>query len=158
MSVFIPVYRLQLVRDANFRTEAKQIREPRDVAAILSAYLAGADREHFVVLTLDTKGRVTGLHTAAVGTLDNVDVHPRDVFKFAIAMNAFAIIVGHVHPSGDPEPSRQDRAITRRLIEAGDLLGIPLWDHLVIGDNGSSYVSLTQGVSHSARSVVAEFR
>ena len=141
MSVFIPVYRLQLIRDTNFRTASKQMCGPQEVTSLVSAYLDGADREHFVVLTRDTKGRTTGIHTVAIGSLDRVEVHPREVFKFAVLMNAAAIIVAHNHPSGDPEPSGKDRVLTRHLVEAGALLGIPVLDHLVLGDNGT-FVSL----------------
>lgn len=157
MSVFVPIYRLQLVREANFRTASKRIYGPQDAAAILSAYLDGADREHFVVLTLDAKGRATGIQTVAVGTLDRVDVYPRDVFKFAVHMNAASIVVGHNHPSGDPEPSPADQAVTRRLVDAGEILGIPLVDHVVLGDNGA-FVSLTQGITASPREGAAESR
>lgn len=140
MSVTIPVYDLRIVRTTSFRTEAKQINGPEDAAAILSGYLADADRERFVVITLDAKHRVTGLHTAAIGTLDRVEIHPRDVFKIAVRLNAAAIIVGHNHPSGDVTPSEEDARLTRRVFDAGILLGIPLLDHLIVGD-GDDYVS-----------------
>ena len=137
MAVTIPIYRLQLVRDAHFRTQTKQIRQPDDAARILSAYLDGLTQEHFVVCTLDVKNRMTGIQTIAIGTLNQVAVHLRDVFKFAVLMNASAIIAGHNHPSGDPTPSRPDAELTQRIQAAGQLLDIPLLDHIIVGDDGN---------------------
>lgn len=157
MAVTIPVYRLQLVRDAHFRTQAKQIRQPQDAAAILSAYLDGMSQEHFVVCTLDIKNRITGMQTIAIGTLNQVEVHLRDVFKFAVLMNAAAVIVGHNHPSGDPTPSRPDAELTQRVQEAGRLLDIPLLDHVIVGDDGS-FVSFQANPARFASARAAETR
>src|SRR5262245_39841910 len=99
----------------------------------LHTYLADVDRENFVILILDQKNKVLGVHTVSVGGLTASIVHPRETFKAAILANAAAIIYGHNHPSGDCQPSREDRAITQRLKEAGALLGIGILDHLVIG-------------------------
>ena len=114
----------------------KQIRSFADAGALLHAYLADVDREHFVVLMLDQKNRVIGIHTVPVGSLTASVVHPRETFKAAILANAAAIICGHNHPSGDCQPSKEDRAITQRLKEAGALLGINLLDHVIVGGEG----------------------
>jgi DNA repair protein RadC len=103
--------------------------------------LENEDREHFTVVLLDARNRVVGVNTVSIGTLTASLVHPREVFKPAILANAAAIIVAHNHPSGDPEPSNEDVAITQRLGEAGALLGIRLLDHLVLGADGA-FVSL----------------
>ncbi len=100
-----------------------------------------ADREEFLAVMLDGKNRALGFHLVSVGTLTASLVHPREVFKAAILANAAAVILVHNHPSGDPTPSAEDRAITQRLKEAGDLLGIRLLDHVVIGDG--RYVSFS---------------
>jgi DNA repair protein RadC len=96
--------------------------------------------EEFWVILLDAKNRPSGMAQVSVGCLTWSVVHPREVYGPAVRMGAAAIIVAHNHPSGDPEPSAQDLEITKRLIAAGELLGIPLLDHLVCGD--SSFVGL----------------
>jgi DNA repair protein RadC len=93
-----------------------------------------ADKEHFKALLLDTKNRLIKMVTISIGTLNSSIVHPREVFRAALAANASAIIVGHNHPSGDLTPSPEDRNVTLRLAEAGKILGIDLLDHLIIGD------------------------
>lgn len=100
---------------------------------------ARADREEFLTVMLDGKNRALGFHVVSVGTLTASLVHPREVFKAAILANAAAVILVHNHPSGDPTPSAEDVAITERLRQAGDLLGIRVLDHVVIGDG--RYVS-----------------
>jgi len=99
-----------------------------------------ARREHFVAFYLDARNRVLSRETVSVGTLSASIVHPREVFAPAIERRAASIVLAHNHPSGDPEPSDDDLALTRRLVQAGILLGIEVLDHLVIGHGG--YVSL----------------
>jgi DNA repair protein RadC len=102
------------------------------------------DREVFVVLSLDTKNRVLAVEATSVGSLSSTIVHPREVFKSAILANAAGIIVAHNHPSGDLEPSVDDLQLTDRLKDVGALLGIPLLDHVIIG-NGQFYALAHQG-------------
>ena len=90
--------------------------------------------EVFAILCLTTKYRVIAYHEVGRGTLDSVLVNPREVFKGALLANAAAIVATHNHPSGDPTPSLDDLDITRRLVAAGDVLGIPVLDHIVVGD------------------------
>jgi DNA repair protein RadC len=85
-------------------------------------------------LLLDIKNKVIGINTVSIGNLNSSIVHPREVFKPAILSNAASILLAHNHPSGDPEPSREDVAITTRLVEAGKILGIDVIDHLILGD------------------------
>lgn len=93
-------------------------------------------QECFVVLCLDSKHRVVGRPVmVAMGTLNAVEVHPRDVFRQAVRDNAAAIIVAHNHPSGDIQPSAEDANLTKRLKQAGDVLGIPILDHLIISQD-----------------------
>jgi len=99
------------------------------------AHLRGEKREHFCALYLDTKNNVLRRETIAIGALDAAIVHPREVFREAVREGASSIIVAHNHPSGDPEPSQEDVAVTRRLAEAGRLLGIDFLDHVIVGDN-----------------------
>lgn len=120
--------------------ERPVLSRPAEVVAAVADELAGADRERLLVLSADSKNRLLGYDVASVGTLDGAPVHPREVFKAAIRRSAASIALVHNHPSGDPTPSPQDRAITRRISRAGSLLGIPLLDHVIVGD--TRYVSL----------------
>jgi len=141
---FVPVYTVYLRRsDIITVRQRPTIHSPHDVATLLWDYLKETDREHFVVLFLDTKNTVIGLNTVSIGILDSALVHPREVYKAAILANAAAIIVGHNHPSGDPTPSAEDRRVTERLREGGQLLGIELLDHVVVGEKGR-FVSLKE--------------
>ena len=132
----VPIYKISLVREGRVACYEQQIRSSADASTLLHTYLANVDREHFVVLLLNQKNRVVGLHTVSVGSLTASVVHPRETFKAAILANAAAIICGHNHPSGDCQPSKEDRAITQRLKEAGALLGINLLDHVIVGGEG----------------------
>jgi DNA repair protein RadC len=116
------------------------VTNPADAVAALSAILSAEPSEVFGVLCLTTRHRIIGYHEVSRGALDATIVHPREVFRAAILANAAAIILAHNHPSGDPTPSNDDRDLTRRLVEAGNLLGIPVLDHIVIGDG--QHVSL----------------
>jgi DNA repair protein RadC len=93
-----------------------------------------ADKEHFLLLTLNNKNRVNGFKVVSTGSLTASLVHPREVWRAALHLCAAAVIFVHNHPSGDPTPSQEDQEITRRLKETGDMLGIRVLDHVVIGD------------------------
>ena len=110
------------------------VRGPADVHPLLQEEFRGLDRERFLALYLDTRHRLLAAETVSVGSLNASLVHPREVFKPAVAMSAAAVIVAHNHPSGDPRPSRDDLDLSARLDRCGDLLGIALLDHLVAGD------------------------
>ena len=110
-----------------------QLRSSADVSQLLRQYLADTDREHFVVFLVDKKNKVIGINTVSVGSLDTSIVKPSNVFKPAILANTAAIICGHNHPSGDPAPSKEDRAMTKRLVEGGKLLDIQILDHVIVG-------------------------
>ncbi|MBI2885318.1 MAG: DNA repair protein RadC [Candidatus Omnitrophica bacterium] len=105
-------------------------------AAIVRPYLVDKKREHVVALLLDTRHRLIRLSPVAVGSLSASLVHPREVFKEAIAASAAAVILAHNHPSGDPQPSEHDITLTARLMEAGELLGIDVLDHLIVAREG----------------------
>jgi DNA repair protein RadC len=97
-------------------------------------------KEHFIALHLDGKNRILCIDRVSVGSLNQSIVHPREVFKSAVYSSAAAIILVHNHPSLDPTPSREDIEITRRLKECGELLGIKLLDHIIVGDSYVSFV------------------
>jgi DNA repair protein RadC len=137
----LPVYRIRLVEVDRITSPSVQLRSSFDAASLLQDYLRDIDREHFVVLLLNRKNRCIGLNTVSIGSLTSAVVHPREVFKAAILANASAIICGHNHPSGDTEPSQEDRALTSRLAECGKLLGIDMLDHVIVGHGNASYYS-----------------
>jgi DNA repair protein RadC len=107
---------------------------PSESAAALMAVLQDEPAEVFAILCLTTKHRVIAFHEVSRGTLDSVPAHPREVFTAAVLSHAAAIIAFHNHPSGDPTPSPDDLAVTRRLAAAGEVLDIPLLDHIIVGD------------------------
>ena len=113
-----------------------------DIAALMTPLLKDLDREQFWCLHLDAKNRLISREMVSVGHLTAALVHPREVFKAAILANAAAVAFAHNHPSGDPEPSREDIELTRRLVNAGELIGISVLDHVVIG--GGRIVSLAE--------------
>src|SRR5262249_44853626 len=134
-------YRLSLVSDGRLPYEAP-LRQSSDVARFVRPLFGGLDREQFVVVLLNAQHRPIGAHIVSVGSLTASVVHPRETFKCAVAANAEAIFTCHNHPSGSPDPSPEDIDITERLRECGDLLGIPLIDHVIVaGDCHFSFVA-----------------
>ena len=119
---------------------------PRDAAKLAGALLAGADVERVLALHVTTKHRLIGVHVVSVGTLDASRVHPRDVFKAACLSNASGLILAHNHPSGDPTPSGEDRALSDRLRQPGELLGVDLLDFVIVTDpiDGFRYYSFKE--------------
>jgi DNA repair protein RadC len=131
--LFIPVYRVALVREGEQPVSSKRLTTPEEVAATVRQYLHEPDREVVVALMLSTKQEIIVINTVSIGILDQSLVHPREVFKPALLMNAAAIILAHNHPSGDTTPSVEDRTVSLRIAEAGKVLGVELLDHLIIG-------------------------
>ena len=114
--------------------ERIQVTSPRSVAEFLMPQYGNRPVEQFGIVLLDTKHRVLRTTVLSVGTLDASIVHPREIFREATAGGAAAIVLFHNHPSGDPEPSRDDRRLTERLIAAGVVMGIDVLDHIILGD------------------------
>ena len=112
----------------------RRVDSPADVARLLLPALRDLDREHFVAVLLTTKNQVIDVVTVSIGSLSASLVHPREVLKPAVQASAAAVVVAHNHPTGNPEPSREDLEFTRRLRECSELLGIRLLDHVIIGD------------------------
>lgn len=110
--------------------------------SLMAPRLQDLKQEHFICLYLDTKNRLIREETISIGTLDSNVVHPREVFKGAVSYSASSVILAHNHPSGDPEPSSEDIAVTHNLVEAGHMVGIKVLDHIILGDK--SFVSLNE--------------
>ena len=131
-----PRVRIEVVRDAGHRFYRKPVKGPADVFGLLSEEANLWDRERFLCLLLDGRHRTIGLDEVSVGTATAALVHPREVFKSVILANACGFILIHNHPSGDPSPSKEDHDITARLKQIADLIGVPLLDHVVLGETG----------------------
>lgn len=123
---------------------------PEDlVRDVLADYLAGRATEVFLILYVNVRNQIVGFNEYAEGSVSGVSVHPSGVLRDALVSGAAAFITVHQHPTGDPTPSQEDRALWRRLREAGELVGIPVLDNLVIGDDGA-YFSESEGtVKHA---------
>lgn len=131
-----PLYVAELTKRRYRGRVPKPVRGPDDVVALLGRKLRTESREHFLVLLLNARHECTAVETVSIGSLNASIVHPREVFRPAVLAAAASIIVGHNHPSGDPEPSEEDVNITRRLVQVGELLGIALLDHVIVGSRG----------------------
>jgi DNA repair protein RadC len=137
----IPQYSIRLVRER--MVDGPLILAPMSATQAAVEILQDYDREVFLALFLATSGRLIGFNICHIGSLSETTVRVADVFKAAILSNAGAVIFCHNHPSGNPEPSREDIAMTKTLVAAGRLLGIPVRDHLIITSRGS-YTSLAE--------------
>ena len=134
MRVMRPVFSREIIReDMPVYIATDRFTSPQQVYKMFSD-LVQETREHFLCIHLDGKNRIICLDRVAVGSLNQCVVHVRDLFKSAVLSSAAAVILIHNHPTGDPAPSSEDLSITKRLKEAGDLIGISVLDHIIIGD------------------------
>lgn len=135
MNSIVEVVRVKMVKEGTIEYEGGRLNSVEKVGELVSNYLDGEDRENFIVICLDTKLKPTAIHTVSIGSLNASIVHPREVMKVAILSNSHCIIVAHNHPSGNTEPSEEDDIVTERLVKAGEILGIKVLDHIIIGDD-----------------------
>lgn len=138
----INIVSLKLVKESSILYKERSVRSPKDGYQLMKLFLEDKDREHFIVASLDTKNQPVSINVCHIGSLNASIVHPREVMKSAILSNAASIIVGHNHPSGNSEPSKEDIEVTRRLAEAGKIIGIDVIDHIIVGDE--TYISLKE--------------
>ena len=139
----IPLYQTRLVKtiDASYEVR-EQVKSPKEVFDFLADYFADKDREHMIALFLDTANTIIGMTVLSVGNANSAYCDAKAVFRSALLANAQAIILAHNHPSGNPEPSRQDISVTEKVKDAGDLMDIPIHDHLIFAEG--RYTSLAQ--------------
>lgn len=130
---------LKLVKESSVLYETRTIRSPYDAYKLIKNFLIDSDREKFVVAYLDTKNQPVNISVVSIGSVNSAVVHPREVFKVAILSNASKIIYFHNHPSGNLKCSKEDENITNRLKECGEILGIELVDHIIVGDNDTYF-------------------
>ena len=135
----MPWSKLMVVKDSGRpempKYKVQSSKDIEDIMTKMSNYMSFLDREEFIVIGLDGKNKTMFYHSVSVGCLTSSIVHPREVYKMAIINNAVSLIFCHNHPSGDPTPSPEDIDITKRLVDAGNILGIKVLDHVIIGDN-----------------------
>ena len=123
---------------------------------VMAKVLAEMDREYFCVINLDTRRRAINCHTVAVGNTDAVEVPVQNIFKAGLLSNAKSILCMHCHPSGSLEPSQPDLNITKRIVEAGNIIGIPVTDHIIVAGGTGSYTSLRSTNPELFRPIAAE--
>ena len=134
---YLQRYDIRLVRDGRLTLEETPIiRKPEDTLPILAAELSELAYERFIALSLSSRNHVIAVLPVSSGSLNASIVHPRELFQRVILSNAASIILCHNHPSGDPTPSPEDIHLTRKLVEAGQLLDIPILDHIILGFPG----------------------
>lgn len=139
----VDVVSLKLVKEGSLQYLPRKVSSPLDAVDLCRRFLSDLPEERMIAISLDIKNQFNSVTTVSIGTLNSSLAHPREIFKVAVASNAANIIIAHVHPSGNPEPSKEDIEITKRLREAGEILGIRLLDHIIIGDE-RKYVSLKE--------------
>lgn len=138
----VNIVSVKLVRESSILYEKRSICSPQDAYELVKSFLEDKDREHFIVVSLDIKNQPVSINICHIGSLNESIVSPREVMKSAILSSAASIMIFHNHPSGETTESREDVEVTKRLAEAGKLMGIELLDHLIIGDG--KYTSLKE--------------
>lgn len=135
----VGIVSLKLIKENSVLYETRTIRSPYDAYKLIKNFLIDSDREKFVVACLDTKNQPINISVVSIGSVNSAIVHPREVFKVAMLSNASKIICFHNHPSGNLKCSKEDENITNRLKECGEILGIELVDHIIVGDNDTYF-------------------
>lgn len=138
----IKIVSLRMVRESSLKNQYGTISAPEDVRIMIKDLIGSNDREYFGVVCIDTKNQPTHISIVSVGTLNSSMVHPREVFKAAILSNSASIIIFHNHPSGNTNPSNTDIEITKRLVDAGEIIGIKVIDHVIVSDE--RYLSMKE--------------
>jgi len=139
----VPVYEVRLVPARRcLRLAEATLSEAELASRALHAMIGLTDREHFAVLFVNGAHRVTGAHVVAIGGQHGINIEARTVFRAAISACASALILGHNHPSGDPAPSAEDVAMTAKLMAAGEMLGLPILDHVIVTSNPHRWHSM----------------
>lgn len=138
----IDVVSLKMIKEKSLEYNFIPVKRPVNVVKLVKELIGEVDREYVVVLNLNAKLEPNSVQICGTGSLSEAVIHPREIFKSAILSNSSSILMVHSHPSGCVEPSKEDVLITKRIRSAGELLGIPLLDHIIIGDN--NYFSFSE--------------
>ncbi|OZV10848.1 DNA repair protein RadC [Tissierella sp. P1] len=135
----VDIISIKMVKEKSILYKERKITSPINIVELMKDFIEDSDREKFIVIYLNTKNEPIAIHTVSIGSLNASIVHPREVMKGAILSNSSGMILVHNHPSGDTRPSNEDKSITDRLKNAGELLGIKVLDHIIIGYDGAYY-------------------
>lgn len=138
----VNVVTVKMVKESSEMYDVRCVGSPNDIYTLIKGFLNDADREKLYVICMDTKNQPTNISLISIGSLNSSIVHPREVFKVAVLSNSATIILCHNHPSGDTTPSKEDILITERIRHAGEILGIKLMDHIIVGDE--KFISLKE--------------
>lgn len=134
---YLPLIKIQAIKEKNIPYGKEQICNPQKAAEIARRVIGSADKEYLLVIAVDTKMCPVSVEIVSIGTLNGTISSPREVFKHAVCSNAYGLLLIHNHPSGDTTASSEDWMVSRKMKKAGDILGIPLLDHVIVGDNGN---------------------
>lgn len=132
----LTVVRLQVVKEEVEYYGSKKVQSPKDLEEVVRKFIGNADREVFLAVNLSSANKINSIHVVSIGSLNQSLVHPRECFKAALLCNAQAVVFAHNHPSGEVIPSLEDKQLTAGLKQAGQLLGIKVLDHVIVGDKG----------------------
>lgn len=138
----VDIVSLKMIKESSILYGNRRIGSPNEALEIFKDLLENSDREKLIVCCLNSKNEPTNISIVSIGSLNSSIVHPREVFKTAVISNAASILIAHNHPSGDTTPSKEDINITERIRQSGDIIGIKLLDHLIIGEG--KYLSLKE--------------
>ncbi|QTA78710.1 DNA repair and recombination protein radC domain-containing protein [Desulfonema limicola] len=144
-SVF--AYRVSMVKEKKIKFDGGEVSNQRKAAEVIRNTintLGQNDREHFVVLMLNVKNQIIGINIVSVGSASSTQIRPVETFKPAIMMSAAGIVMGHNHPSGNTDPSEEDRVITQRFTAAAELLQIQVHDHVIVSSDSSDFYSFSE--------------
>lgn len=144
MEQYIPLVRLSAVREKSLVYHGEILDSAEKAAKFIQSFLYNTDREYVVACCTDAKMHPVSVEIISIGSLQLCPLEPREAFKNAILSNAAYLLLYHTHPSGDPQPSNADAEMTKRIKASGELLGIPLVDHIILGD-GKIYSFLQEG-------------
>lgn len=136
---YVTLVKVSMVKEKELPYTVNELDRPEKVAAFMQEFLAGSDREHLLVLSVDNAGRPAAMEVVSIGTLNETLAEPREIFKHAILANAAGIVIAHKHTSGKCKPSKDDINTTKRIKKAGEILGIPLQNHVIVRDGYYSF-------------------
>ncbi|MGL5381800.1 JAB domain-containing protein [Clostridium sp.] len=138
----VDLVKVKLCKESSFLYSPRKVSSPSDITELIRRTIDESDRENFIVIALNVKNEPQAVEICSTGSLAASIVHPREVFKMAILSNAYSLVLAHNHPSGDITPSKEDINISKRLKECGELIGIKILDHIIMGNE--RYLSLKE--------------
>lgn len=143
----INIVSLQMVKTGTLSYLKNRISSPEDAAEIMQLFIGNSDREHLILICMNSKNEPTHIQTLSMGSINQTVIHPREIFKTAILSNANSIMLGHNHPSGDVTPSPEDINVTERLMLISEMMGILFYDHIIFSES-NTYSIMKHDITH----------